>query len=84
MGLLLLAVIATSGVDYDIKLWEPVDDQACSLDDVSKASKYTVVISQYHSSCRPLCVCVCLINQLENQMCENLLRVLADCVLIFQ
>lgn len=36
ISIAILPVIATSGVDYDIKLWEPVDAKVCSLDDASK------------------------------------------------
>ena len=41
-------VIATSGVDYDIKLWEPTAESACSLETLSEVLYVCV------------CVCVCL------------------------
>ena len=31
-------VIATSGIDYDVKLWEPLDSERCSLHDLDKVS----------------------------------------------
>ncbi len=30
------AVLATSGIDYDIKLWEPTADAACCLDNIEE------------------------------------------------
>lgn len=35
---MLLLVIATSGIDYNIKFWEPVDKDMCSLEDLKKVS----------------------------------------------
>ncbi len=31
-----LVVIATSGIDYNIKLWEPVAERAASLDNLDE------------------------------------------------
>ena len=31
-------MIATSGIDYDVKLWEPLDSERCSLHDLDKVS----------------------------------------------
>lgn len=30
------AVIATSGIDYNIKLWEPLADELCTLHDLDE------------------------------------------------
>ena len=31
-------VIATSGIDYNIKLWEPKSEELCSLDNLEEVS----------------------------------------------
>ena len=40
-------VIATSGIDYNIKLWEPLAEEPCALDDLeevrNKSSYLTVM-----------------------------------------
>ena len=38
----LLTVIATSGIDYNVKLWEPVADQEASLSDLDEVYTYEI------------------------------------------
>ena len=34
-----VAVLATSGIDYDIKLWEPLSAEECSLGNLTEVGK---------------------------------------------
>ena len=36
ISVFVLAVIATSGIDYNIKLWEPFADELCTLHDLDE------------------------------------------------
>ena len=42
MCVCLLTVIATSGIDYNVKLWEPVADQEASLSDLDEVYTYEI------------------------------------------
>jgi len=48
------AVIATSGIDYNIKLWEPLADELCTLHDLDE-----VCVCVWVGVC-VVCVCVCV------------------------
>lgn len=69
-------MIATSGVDYDIKLWEPVDDKVCSLEDVTKASLQAILVIR----CRTVVVVVVVDDYLCCSVVAMLLLLLLSIV----
>jgi hypothetical protein len=42
----LCAVLATSGIDYDVKLWEPLSAEPCSLENLQEVSAVAMLWQQ--------------------------------------
>ena len=73
-------VIATSGIDYNIKLWEPVAAEEASLSDLDEVSRLVTLHSCVYNTCTCMCMKVCsggnTLYKFELACCDAMVEVL--------